>query len=137
MLDRVSKEKRSKIMSAIRSKNTKPELTLRKALWAAGLRFRIHYGPEKIDIAFPSRKVAIFVDGCFWHGCPIHAHFPKSHQDYWVPKLNRNKERDMKKNERLKKAGWLVKRFWEHELSDLPMVEKEILSVLRKSPSRP
>ena len=71
MVDKISKEKRSKIMSAIRSKDTKPELSLRRALWAQGLRYRIHYGKEKIDIAFPSKKVAVFVDGCFWHRCPL------------------------------------------------------------------
>ena len=130
MVDRFSKEKRSRIMSAIRSKNTKPELALRSALWAEGLRFRIHYGEEKIDIAFPSKKLAIFVDGCFWHGCPIHSHIPKTNQDYWRPKLKKNLERDAAKNERLKKIGWKVKRFWEHELVDMESVKKEILTAL-------
>ncbi len=64
----IEKEKRSKIMASIRSKDTKPELMLRKALWKKNLRYRIHYGKEKIDIAFPTKKLAIFVDGCFWHG---------------------------------------------------------------------
>ncbi len=134
MVDRVSKQKRSKIMSAIRSKNTKPELALRRALWAEGLRYRIHFGKEKIDVAFPSKKLAIFVDGCFWHSCPLHSHIPKSNQDYWIPKLKKNIERDNAKNERLKKTGWKVKRFWEHELADLTLVKKEILSTLRETP---
>lgn len=109
-------------MSAIRSENTKPEIILRKALWAKGLRFRVHYGKEKIDIAFPSRKLALFVDGCFWHGCPIHSHLPKSHENYWHPKLKKNIERDQAKNKRLEAEGWKVLRCWEHELNDLEKV---------------
>lgn len=124
-MDNVSKRKRSKIMSAIRSKNTKPELALRKALWALGLRYRIHYDKEKIDIAFPSKKVAIFVDGCFWHGCPKHSHIPKSNQKYWVPKLKSNKERAISKDERLRNRGWKVLHFWEHDMNNIdPILEK-------------
>ena len=126
MVDTVSKEKRSKIMSAIHSTDTKPELRLRKALWADGLRFRVQYGKEKIDLAFPSKKIAVFVDGCFWHGCPIHSHIPKSNQTYWVPKLEKNIERDSVKNERLKNQGWVVIRFWEHELENMKEVMKQI-----------
>jgi DNA mismatch endonuclease (patch repair protein) len=126
LIDRISKEKRSKIMSAIRSENTKPEIVLRKALWARGLRFRKYYGKEKIDIAFPSKKLAIFVDGCFWHGCPTHSHLPKSHEDYWHPKLKKNVERDRAKNERLEAEGWKVIRFWEHELNDIEKALKKI-----------
>lgn len=109
-MDRVSREKRSKIMSAIRSVNTKPEISLRKALWAKGLRFRIQYGKEKIDIAFPHKKLAVFIDGCFWHGCPIHSHMPKSNKEYWLPKLRKNIERDKAKNERLRNEGWRIMR---------------------------
>jgi DNA mismatch endonuclease (patch repair protein) len=117
-------------MSAIRSENTKPEIALRKALWARGLRFRIHYGKEKIDIAFPSQKVAIFVDGCFWHGCPIHSHIPKSNREYWLPKLRRNMERDKSKQDRLGLQGWKVMRFWEHELSDVDIVLQKIQNIM-------
>lgn len=88
-MDKISKEKRSKVMSAIRSEDTKPEMLLRKALWAKGLRYRVHYGKEKIDIAFPSIRLAVFVDGCFWHGCPQHSHLPKSNESYWHPKLKK------------------------------------------------
>lgn len=116
MADKISREKRSKIMSAIHSKNTKPELALRKALWAKGFRYRIHYGDEKIDVAFPSSKVAIFIDGCFWHGCPIHSHLPKSNRQYWVPKLKKNILRDEQTTRKLTQEGWRVLRFWEHEL---------------------
>ena len=99
---------------------------LRKGLWAKRLRYRVHYGKEKIDIAFPSRKVAVFVDGCFWHGCPIHGHEPKSNQAYWLPKLKKNIERDTATNELLKVGGWTVIRFWEHELNDMYQVVKTI-----------
>jgi DNA mismatch endonuclease (patch repair protein) len=136
MVDRISKEKRSKIMSAIRSKDTKPEITLRKVLWKAGLRFRIYYGKEKIDIAFPSLKIAIFVDGCFWHSCPIHSHLPKSNKEYWIPKLQKNIERDIAKNQRLEAEGWKVLRFWDHELVNLDEVVKKIESIIKEQCSK-
>lgn len=129
-MDKFSKEKRSKIMSSIRSKNTKPEVLLRKALWKEGYRYRIHYGKEKIDIAFPSKKIAIFVDGCFWHMCPLHGHVPKSREDYWIPKLNKNMERAKKKDERLEDAGWKVIHFWEHELKNIDEVLENVLIYL-------
>jgi DNA mismatch endonuclease (patch repair protein) len=126
-VDRISKEKRSRVMSAIRSTDTQPELRLRRALWAKGMRYRIHYGSEKIDIAFPSKKIAVFVDGCFWHGCPLHSHFPKSNVEYWHPKLRRNIERDKAKESRLRSGGWKVLRLWEHELADIsPAVDRVI-----------
>lgn len=119
-------------MSAIRSKNTTPEVNLRKALWAKGLRYRKYYCKEKIDIAFPSKKLAVFVDGCFWHGCPIHSHFPKTHEQYWYPKLKRNIKRDQEKNERLKSEGWTVLRIWEHELQETEHVVERIQLALGK-----
>lgn len=105
-------------MSAIRSKHTKPELQLRKLLRASGWAYKLHYGKEKADIALPSKKVAIFVDGCFWHGCPLHGHIPKSNKAYWVPKLHKNKERAKKKDARLRVAGWKPIHVWEHELKN-------------------
>jgi DNA mismatch endonuclease (patch repair protein) len=131
-VDRVSREKRSKIMAAIRSKDTKPEMKLRKGLWANGLRFRVNYSHEKIDVAFPSKKVAIFVDGCFWHSCPVHAHLPKSNQMYWKPKLQTNINRDHAKNKRLEEEGWRVLRFWEHELANTTEVVEKIKCELIK-----
>lgn len=129
-MDFVSKEKRSKIMAAIHSKNTKPEISLRKALWSKGLRYRIHYGKELIDIAFPTERLAIFIDGCFWHGCPIHSHIPESNREYWLPKLRKNIERDAAKSELLRTMGWEVMRFWEHELSDVNIILKKIQNAL-------
>jgi DNA mismatch endonuclease, patch repair protein len=129
MVDRVSKEKRSKIMSAIRSKNTRPEIVLRKALWGKGMRFRVQYGKEKIDIAFPSKKLAVFVDGCFWHCCSIHSHIPKSNKEYWLPKLEKNIERAKAKDVRLQEEGWKILHVWEHELDDVGRILARIESI--------
>ena len=126
-MDKLSKQSRSRVMSTIRSTDTGPEVALRKALWQNGLRYRKYYGVEKIDIAFPSKKLAIFVDGCFWHQCPIHSHIPKSNQSYWMPKLAKNAERDAAKVQRLERAGWKVLRFWEHELNDMDHIINVIL----------
>lgn len=106
-------------MSRIRLKDTKPEKALRKALWASGLRYRINGFsslPGKPDIVFPKQKIAIFVDGCFWHGCPIHGHIPKSREEYWEPKIERNKKRDIESNAKLSEMDWHVMRVWEHSL---------------------
>ena len=102
-------------MAAIHSKNTVPEITLRRALWAKGLRFRVQYGKEKIDIAFPTKKVAVFVDGCFWHGCPEHATWPIHNADFWREKIEANRRRDRDTDNRLATAGWRVVHVWEHE----------------------
>ncbi len=125
-MDQISKKARSKIMQAIKSKDTKPELLLRKELFGRGYRYNLHYGPHKIDIAFPSRKIAIFIDGCFWHQCHLHSHKPKSNKSYWGPKLKRNVERDKKNNQELKLLGWKVIRIWEHELKNMGRVLNKI-----------
>ena len=111
---------RSKLMSRIKSKDTSPEMALRKALWHSGARYRVQYGKERIDIAFPGKKVAVFVDGCFWHSCPIHGHIPKSNIGYWKPKLGRNIERATEKDSRLEGSGWKVLHFWEHDAKKNP-----------------
>lgn len=118
MVDMFSKEKRSDIMSKIRSKNTKPELMLRKALFKAGARgYRLKSKlPGSPDLAYTKAKVAVFVDGCFWHGCPTCYSEPGQNKDYWKSKLERNKERDYKANEELKLLGWKIIRFWEHQV---------------------
>ena len=121
-------------MSAIHSKNTLPEICLRKVLWSKGLRFRINYGEEKIDIAFPSRKIAIFVDGCFWHSCPIHSHVPKTNRNYWLPKLEKNVLRDKLKEERLRREGWTIIRVWEHDLkrsNDTNAIAEKLLESIK------
>ena len=111
---------RSRVMSKIKSRDTSPEMALREALWHSGMRYRVQYGKEKIDIAFPSKKVAVFVDGCFWHSCPIHGHNPKSNLGYWKPKLEKNIERAKEKDARLKNSGWEVLHFWEHDINGGP-----------------
>lgn len=113
---------RSKLMARIRSTGTRPEILLRRALWRAGLRFRLQPRlPGKPDLAFPGARIAVFVDGCFWHGCPLHGHIPKSNQGYWKPKLARNQKRDQQINATLLKLGWMPLRVWEHEVvQDLP-----------------
>ena len=130
-MDNLSTEKRSKVMASIHSKDTKPELLLRDALLSKGLKFDTNYGKDKIDIAFPDQKVAVFVDGCFWHGCPLHSHKIGTNEAYWNPKLERNKERDKQKTETLKAQGWTVMRFWEHELTDLDAVVVQIQNALK------
>lgn len=105
-------------MSRIRSKNTKPEIALRKALWATGLRgWRCNRKtlPGKPDISFGPAKVAIFVDGRFWHGHPDYFTFGKS-GEYWDKKIARTQERDQEANERLAQRGWMVLRFWDFEV---------------------
>jgi DNA mismatch endonuclease (patch repair protein) len=123
-------EVRSRIMSSIHSANTKPEIALRRALWKRGLRFRIHYGKERIDIAFPRAKFGVFVDGCFWHMCPMHCTLPKSNVEYWHPKLRRNVERDIEKDKRLTTAGWTIIHVWEHELENPGRVAIKIVRML-------
>jgi DNA mismatch endonuclease (patch repair protein) len=133
MVDKISREKRSKIMASIRSKNTKPEIILREALSAKGLRYETYFGPEKIDIAFPSERIAVFVDGCFWHGCPKHFHKVGTNEAYWQQKLEKNKERDKLKNEKLKSESWTVLRFWEHELLDIDPIVNRIQIVIDRA----
>ncbi len=103
-----------------RGRDTKPEVALRSALHAAGLRFRKDY-PMKLDgvrfrpdIVFTRAKVAVFVDGCFWHSCPQHGTTPTRNADYWLPKLGRNVERDREQDHVLRAHGWLSVRIWEH-----------------------
>ena len=111
---------RSKIMSKIRGKNTKPELALRKALWAAGYRYRINYKKliGKPDIVLKKYRTAIFVDGEFWHGYDWEQRREKikSNREFWIPKIERNIQRDAEVNEALKGLGYTVFRFWQKEV---------------------
>ncbi|MGW2728497.1 very short patch repair endonuclease [Streptomyces sp. NPDC001494] len=107
-------------MQANRSRDTRPELALRRAVHALGLRYRVATRPiptlrRTADLVFPRQKVAVFLDGCFWHGCPEHHTKAARNSDYWQAKVRRNRERDLDTTERLAAAGWLVLRFWEHE----------------------
>lgn len=116
---------RSRNMRANRRADTKPEVKLRKALHKLGYRYRkdlllrLDGGVRvKPDIVFTARKVAVFVDGCFWHVCPEHGRQPTTNEWYWAPKLRRNMERDRIVGEALRSEGWRVVRVWEHELLD-------------------
>lgn len=112
-------------MRAIKRTGTKPELALRSALHRRGYRFRKDYRLDlapgtrvRPDIAFTARRVAVFVDGCFWHVCPEHGRDPTVNEWYWAPKLRRNMERDRAADAALAAAGWQVVRVWEHESLD-------------------
>lgn len=117
MADVLTRSQRKKCMSAIRGRNTEPELLLRKALWHKGCRYRLKNKlPGKPDIIFPSEHVAVFVDGCFWHGCPEHFQQPETNAKFWHGKIEKNKERDRKVKATLESEGWRVLRLWEHEI---------------------
>lgn len=110
----------SRRMAKVRQKGTDAELALRRELHRIGLRYRIDYEvlrkPRRVaDVAFPARKIAVFVDGCFWHGCPEHATWPKHNAEFWREKIEANRRRDADTNERLRSLGWTVLRFWSHE----------------------
>lgn len=101
-------------------RDTKPELALRRAVWRRGLRYRVDIAPtpglrRRADLVFTRARVAVFVDGCFWHGCPEHATVPKANREWWTQKLGANARRDRDTEQRLGDAGWLVVRVWEHE----------------------
>jgi DNA mismatch endonuclease (patch repair protein) len=116
--DTRTREQRSAIMAAVRSKNTSPELLLRKALYADGIRgWRCHYkrAPGTPDLAWPRRRVAVFVDGAFWHGHPSR-HRPGRSGPYWDEKISRNVERDRRVDRELRETGWTVLRLWDFEV---------------------
>jgi len=119
-MDTFGKEKRSQIMRAVKSKGTKLEQKVFKALRKRGLKFRTNVTslPGKPDIAIKKYKIAIFLDSCFWHGCQLHCRMPKSNTEYWQKKIERNKKRDILITENYKQMGWNVLRIWEHELKE-------------------
>jgi DNA mismatch endonuclease, patch repair protein len=107
-------------MQGNQSSGTKPEIAVASAIHRRGLRYRKHVKPEpslrcKADFVFSRARVAVFVDGCFWHGCPRHGKTPRDPTGYWAAKLKRNFERDRRNDEALSALGWTVLRFWEHE----------------------
>jgi DNA mismatch endonuclease (patch repair protein) len=122
---------RSEIMKRVKQKNSGAEVALRCALHRAGLRFRLHRRIEgvAVDIVFVGAKVVVLVDGCFWHGCPKHATYPKTNTAYWLPKLKENKDRDLRQAARLRDAGWMVLRVWEHECR--PVDPKTVARIAR------
>ena len=110
-------------MSRQASRDTAQELDVRRLLHAGGLRYRVHVPvpgmPRRTsDIAFGGLRIAVFLDGCFWHGCPRHATSPRANAEWWRTKLDRNRARDQETTEHLAAVGWTVLRFWEHEAPD-------------------
>ena len=121
-------------MARVRAKNTKPEIQVRALLHRIGYRYRVHarYLPGRPDLAFTARRKAIFIHGCFWHahqGCPG-ARIPKSNADYWVPKLDGNRRRDLENEDRLKQIGWDVLVIWECELKDVQVLQGRLVEYL-------
>jgi DNA mismatch endonuclease (patch repair protein) len=117
-------------MQANRRRDTGPELALRRSLHARGWRFRVDYPPfpglrRRADVVFTRRRVAVYVDGCFWHSCPMHGTTAKANASFWADKLEMNRRRDWDTDQRLREAGWTVVRVWEHETPEeaVPRVE--------------
>lgn len=111
---------KSALMGSVRRRDTKPEVEIRRLLHARGHRFRVDRAvlPDRrrrADIVFGPARVVVFVDGCFWHGCPEHATWPKANEAFWREKIETNRRRDRDTNERLSALGWEVIRVWEHE----------------------
>ena len=134
MVDSLDQAARSAVMARVRGKNTRPEMIVRKLVFAAGYRYRLHVHklPGSPDLVFPSRKKVIFVHGCFWHrhdNCAL-SRIPKSRVDFWSDKLNGNKARDNQNRTRLMDAGWQVLVLWECELDDREMLTEKLRSFL-------
>ena len=106
-------------MRRTRRRDTKPELALRSELHRLGLRYYVDRAvttsKKRADVIFPRVRVAVYVDGCFWHGCPTHGTLPQANHEWWASKLNANRSRDQRTNRELSEAGWVVLRFWEHD----------------------
>lgn len=131
----------SRRMARVRQKSTQAELNLRKALHARGLRYRLHVPlltkPRRVaDIVFLGARIAVFVDGCFWHGCPEHASWPKSNTNFWREKIDNNRLRDADTDKRLTALGWASVRIWEHENVDSAADQIAALIATRKSELR-
>jgi len=132
--DTLTPNERSKRMSLIRGKDSSPEMKLRRLVHGMGFRYRLHVKdlPGKPDLVFPSRRAVIFMHGCFWHrhpGCKL-ARMPKTKLDFWGPKLEGNRERDLRNQEMLKKLGWHVLVVWECEMKNIDKVSNKVRGFL-------
>lgn len=122
-------------MARVRQQDTLPELLLRSELWGRGFRYRLNQRVQgtRPDLVFTSNRLAVFVDGCFWHSCPLHGTYPATNKEFWGAKLQRNSERDIEHNQALLKAGWRVLRIWEHEiLEDKSRAAGRVVNLLSK-----
>jgi DNA mismatch endonuclease (patch repair protein) len=138
MADVLSPSQRSQLMARIRGKDTRPEKQLRSAVWALGLRYRLHkrIGKTRPDFVFVGAKLAVFVDGCFWHCCPLHGVMPKTNREFWARKLSLNATRDADAIVLLTSAGWRVLRFWEHEIEESSAICAKRIEKLVKGKSK-
>lgn len=140
MADKLSSQKRSWNMSRIKGKNTKPELLIRRCLFARGIRYRINYKLEgKPDLVFPKNKIAVFIHGCFWHqhGCK-NTYRPKTRKTFWNNKLDKNIERDILVNKKLIQEGWKIIYVWECEIKkDLEASISKITDLLNEESNNP
>ena len=129
-------EDRSKVMRAVKGRDTGPEMTVRRLTHGMGYRYRLHRKdlPGKPDLVFPMRRKVIFVHGCFWHQhpCSRGARTPKSSRDYWIPKLRRNKQRDEEHQVRLREMGWNMLIIWECEVKDPDAIRERIRAFLEE-----
>ncbi len=132
----------SRVMRGNRKRDTRPEVRLRSELHRRGLRFRKDYLIDqpsvrvRVDVVFPGSRLAVFVDGCFWHGCPDHGTVPRANTGYWPAKLARNRERDERVDALLRAEGWIVLRIWEHAhpAEAAVLVEKMLKAVSAEAP---
>ncbi len=123
---------RSENMSRIRGRDTRPEILLRKALWRAGYRYRLRSDlPGRPDLVFPGARLTVFVDGCFWHGCPIHYSAPSTRRAFWAAKLRYNVEHDFSVDDTLRDLGWQTFHIWQHELRDVEDLIERVAELLR------
>ena len=133
-MDVFSKKKRSEVMAAIRSRGNKSTemrfIEIMRGLGITGWRrkYRLKGSP---DFVFRPLKVAVFIDGCFWHGCPAHCRIPKTNKKFWVEKIRRNKKRDKMVKKHLLGIGWRTIRFWEHELKDSRLASRKLSFLIR------
>lgn len=130
-MDTLSPAERSERMSRVRNKDTKPEWIVRKALTRLGFRYRLQgKAPGRPDIVFKGRRKAIFVHGCFWHQHPGCGRKPKSRLEFWLPKLEANRKRDLENERKLREQGWTYLVIWECELKDVAALESRLKSFL-------
>lgn len=129
-MDNVTTEKRSAIMSKVKAKDTGLEKKVRSLLWENGVRYNVHpkgnFGNP--DLLIRKSRTVIFIDSCFWHGCPLHFRTPKTNEDYWREKISKNMARDQLVNEHYEMEDWRVVRIWEHDLKN----QEKIVSIINE-----
>ena len=121
-------------MSTVRGQDTGVEITLRRLIWGKGFRYRKNHRVMgiKVDLAFPRYRIVVFIDGCFWHGCPAHYSVPKTRREFWAEKIRANVDRDRRQTMNLEDQGWKVIRVWEHKVNLVPeSVAQEIIDIIR------